>query len=191
MDRTQNKKNNINIKVIRSNRRSIAIEITPNAEVILRSPQRLSDAQIRKFINDKYLWIEDHLEIMRKRAANKAQKNTLSASEIEKLADDAKFDLPPRVRKYASIIGVTYGRITIRNQKTRWGSCSGKGNLNFNCLLMLCPEEVRDYVVIHELCHRKHMDHSREFWSEVEKYCPDYKAREKWLKDNANTISNK
>ncbi len=90
--------------------------------------------------------------------------------------------IPARVKEYAEIIGVSYGRITIRNQKTRWGSCSSKGNLNFNCQLMRLPEELRDYVIIHELCHRKEMNHSAKFWSEVEKYCPDYKALRKKLK---------
>ena len=89
---------------------------------------------------------------------------------------------------FAKQIGATYGRITIRNQKTRWGSCSSKGNLNFNCLLMLAPSEVIDYVVVHELCHRKEMNHSKAFWSEVEKVLPDYKAHVKWLKDEGGNI---
>jgi len=85
-------------------------------------------------------------------------------------------------------VGVDYGRITIRSQRTRWGSCSAKGNLNFNCLLMLCPEEVRDYVVIHELCHRKELNHSPKFWAEVEKVCPDHARQRKWLKENGGSL---
>ena len=80
-------------------------------------------------------------------------------------------------------MGVDYGRITIRNQKTRWGSCSAKGNLNFNCLLMLMPTEVIDYVVVHELCHLKEMNHSNAFWREVKQVLPDYRKQVKWLKD--------
>ena len=79
-------------------------------------------------------------------------------------------------------MGVTYGRITIRNQRTRWGSCSSKGNLNFNCQLMLLSEELRDYVIIHELCHRIELNHSERFWAEVEKYCPEYRELRKKLK---------
>ena len=96
--------------------------------------------------------------------------------------------IPDRVRHYADLIGVSYGRITIRNQKSKWGSCSAKGNLNFNCLLMLCPSEVLDYVVIHELCHRKEMNHSPKFWAEVEKYVPDHKTQRKWLKDEGSKL---
>lgn len=112
----------------------------------------------------------------------------LSQEEIKELADRAREVFPPKVAYYAQQIGVTYGRITIRNQKTRWGSCSGKGNLNFNCLLMLAPEEVQDYVVVHELCHRKEMNHSHRFWREVEKIMPDYKVHRKWLKEHGGRI---
>ena len=101
---------------------------------------------------------------------------------IQDLREQARKVIPERVAYYAKIIGVDYGRITIRQQKTRWGSCSSKGNLNFNCLLMLMPPGILDYVVVHELCHRKEMNHSPGFWKEVEKILPDYKESRKWLK---------
>ena len=93
----------------------------------------------------------------------------LSMTEIHKLADLALKVISVKVKHYAGLMNVQYGRITIRNQKTRWGSCSSKGNLNFNCLLMLAPDEVVDYVVIHELCHLIEMNHSKAFWN---KPCP-------------------
>lgn len=86
-----------------------------------------------------------------------------------------------KVSHYASVMGVSYGRITMRNQKTRWGSCSSEGNLNFNCRLLFVPDRIVDYVVIHELAHRRFMNHSKAFWKEVEKYMPDYKERKKLL----------
>lgn len=89
---------------------------------------------------------------------------------------------------FAEKIGVDYGRITIRCQKTRWGSCSSSGNLSFNCLLMLVPESVRDYVIVHELCHRKEMNHSARFWREVAEVCPDYQASRAWLRKNGGAL---
>ena len=111
-----------------------------------------------------------------------------SVEEINDLANKALQYIPERVKYFAPIVGVNYSRITIRNQKTKWGSCSSKGGLNFNCLLMLAPPEVIDYVVVHELCHRKEMNHSQAFWAEVEKVLPNYKSAKKWLKDNGSEL---
>ena len=104
------------------------------------------------------------------------------------MTEEAKKMIPPLVEKYAALMGVTYGRVTIRHQKSRWGSCSSKGNLNFNCLLMLTPPECVEYVVIHELCHRKHMNHSAFFWAEVKRVMPDYAIWEKWLRTKGKYI---
>ena len=86
-------------------------------------------------------------------------------------------------QKWEPRMGVHASGWTLRKMKTRWGSCSSKGNLNFNCLLMLAPAEILDYVVVHELCHRKEMNHSKAFWAEVEKVLPDYRESVKWLKE--------
>ena len=172
-------------ELIRSNRRTIVIEIR-DGRVIVRAPQRMSKAEIERFVASKADWINKHLEAAKKRQSVPVQ--SFTAAESQQLADAALQDIPQRVRKYAAIIGVTVGRITIRNQKTRWGSCSSKGNLNFNCLLMLCPEEVRDYVVVHELCHRKELNHSSRFWYEVARVMPDYAQHRKWLKENGGSL---
>ena len=122
----------------------------------------------------------------RKKLASKVAPYT--EAEIQELYQKAKEIIPGKVSYYAAKMGVTYRRITIRCQKTRWGSCSSEGNLNFNCLLMKCPEEIKDYIVVHELCHRKQMNHSARFYAEVEKAFPDYKRCQKWLKENGANI---
>ena len=144
--------------------------------------------EIDRFVLEKADWIEKHLNTVKKRQAARPQTKRLTSDEIRELADKALIDIPERVRHYAPYVGVSYGRITIRNQKTRWGSCSAKGNLNFNCLLMLAPPEVRDYVVVHELCHRLEMNHSSRFWAHVEKVLPNYRIHMKWLKDHGAEI---
>ena len=168
----------------KSDRKTIAIHITPAGEVEVRCPRRCGKREVDAFVRSKQDWIHKHLQAMAQRPVFPP----FSASELQTLANQAVAVLPGKVRQFACQIGVSYGRITIRSQKTRWGSCTAQGNLNFNCLLMLCPEDVRDYVVIHELCHRKHLNHSPEFWSEVERYCPDYRIHKKWLKENGSTL---
>jgi predicted metal-dependent hydrolase len=185
----------VDIELISSDRRTLCIEITSDCKVLVRAPRRMPERDINRFIGEKADWIDIHLRKMQKRREeqNKAPETgrALSEQDIRLLTTRAKRVIPSKVRKYAEIIGVDYGRITIRMQKSRWGSCSGQGNLNFNCLLMNAPEEIIDYVVVHELCHRKEMNHSPRFWAEVEKILPDYKNRRKWLKDHGNELMKK
>ena len=171
-------------------RRTISLEVRPDLQVWVRAPYSASNREIRQFVSEKSEWLAKHLDIARKRKAELEvrSRESLTMEEIRKLADEATLVIPERVRYYAPIVGVDYGRITIRNQKTRWGSCSGKGNLNFNCLLMKTPPEVVDYVIVHELCHRKEMNHSPRFWAEVERVLPQYKKARSWLKENGGNI---
>lgn len=112
----------------------------------------------------------------------------LTMEDIRSLAQEALQVIPERVAHYAPLVGVSYGRITIRNQRSRWGSCSSKGNLNFNCLLMLAPIEVIDSVVVHELCHRLEMNHSKRFYAHVRRVYPEYDRYHAWLKENGAAI---
>ena len=171
------------INIIYSSRKSIAIELRPDG-ITVRAPKGMSRRDINAFLESKRDWIEKHLAKMQERKEMLEQVEPFTMEEIHELADKALVVIPEKVKKYAPIVGVTYGRITIRNQRSRWGSCSGKGNLNFNCLLMLFPDEVIDYVVVHELCHRKHMNHSAAFYAEVERVFPEYRKYQKWLKEN-------
>ncbi len=174
--------------VIRSNRRTIGLEVKPDGQVIVRVPIRLPDSEICKFVHKHEEWIQKHQEIARQRLEERPPVEKLTMQEIQELADQAVKVIPQRVAYYAPKIGVDYGRITIRNQKTRWGSCSANGNLNFNCLLMLTPSEVIDSVVVHELCHRKEMNHSDRFYAEVLRVFPDYWKWNRWLKENGGQL---
>lgn len=180
----------LRIKVVRSGRRTVCLQIDDNLDITVRAPYRMSDSEIRRFVEEKSSWITKHRKLMAERQRNAAQEQEecLTAEELSKLAKEALRYIPQRAAFYAPLVKANYGRITIRNQRSRWGSCSSKGNLNFNCLLMLMPPEVIDYVVVHELCHRLEMNHSERFWREVERVLPDYKIHRKWLRENGDRI---
>ena len=176
---------NAEISVIKSKRKSISIQIKSN-QVIIRAPQRMKNKDIEIFVESKRNWIEKHLESVLEKQKLIDFSEPYSAEEIKSFVSKSKEIIPERVEYYAPKIGVDYNRISVRCQKTRWGSCSSKGNLNFNCLLVLLPDEIIDSVVVHELCHRKHMNHSPQFYAEIEKVFPDYKRCRQWLKQNGN-----
>ena len=178
----------IEYTMIRSYRKTIGLEVKPDGQVIVRAPRRLSESEIRGFVQKHRAWILKHQKMVNERVEKRREIRKLTKQEIQKLADQAVEVIPKRVAYYAPKVGVTYGRITIRNQKTRWGSCSSKGNLNFNCLLMLTPPEVIDSVVVHELCHRKEMNHSKQFYQEVLRVYPDYWKWNRWLKENGSFL---
>jgi len=175
----------IQVKVIYSKRRSISVEVRSEG-ILVRAPKGMSRRSIHKFLSEKQDWIEKHWEKIRKQQEIMEQLPSYTDEEIKALAEKALVVIPQKVKYYAPLVGVDYGRITIRNQRSRWGSCSSKGNLNFNCLLMLFPDEVIDSVVVHELCHRKHMNHSAAFYAEVERVFPEYRKWNKWLKENGS-----
>ena len=178
------------VTVIRSNRKTVAIQVNSDLSVTVRAPRSVSEKDIEEILKKKEAWISKHIEKIKKTKERLEAESTekLTREKVIALAEEALKVIPERVEYFAKVIGVTYGKITVRNQKTRWGSCSSKGNLNFNCLLMLAPPEVLDYVVVHELCHRKQMNHSKAFWLEVEKVLPDYKEARKWLKEDGSQI---
>ena len=174
------------VEIIRSKRKTVTIQIKSDGRVVVRAPVRMSGAAIRQLLEEKSAWIEKHLAQIRRQ--NESAEPAFSPEQLRQLAEAARQDLPRRAARFAPLVGVSYGRITIRAQKSRWGSCSTRGNLNFNCLLMLCPEEVRDYVVVHELCHRKEMNHSRRFWLELARVLPEYEQQRQWLKANGSRL---
>ncbi len=176
------------IEIVRSRRRTMTADIKPDGHVVVHAPLRMPLYEITRFLTEKSGLIEKHVQ--KRIAENKELSGVrpFTLEEIQKMADSALEIIPRRVEYFAQLLGVTYNRITIRNQKTRWGSCTSSGNLNFNCLLVMAPPEVLDSVVVHELCHRKHLDHSKEFYADVYKVFPDYDRCDKWLKDNGRLL---
>ena len=178
------------VPVVRSDRKTVSLELKRDGTFLLRAPRGTDDAFLRRFLTEREEWLRSHLkkqELLKEKNADFPVEK-LTGAEIRALAEEALRDLPARAARFAPLVGVTYGRITIRNQKTRWGSCSSAGNLNFNCLLMLAPPQARDYVVIHELCHRLEMNHSPRFWAEVARVCPDYKTWIRWFREHGGAI---
>lgn len=174
----------IRISVIRSAGKSLGIEVRDANTVLARIPTRVSDRELKAFVENHRSWILEKTEVMAERE-EKRKSTPAPPPELLSKTDRMKIQLKigKRVRHYCEAMGVTVGYVTVKNQKTRWGSCSAKGNVNFNYQLAFLPDELLDYVVIHELAHRRHMNHSRAFWAEVEKYCPDYLERREQLKE--------
>ncbi len=176
------------IEVIRSRRKTLALQVRRDLSVVVRAPFRTSERKIRRFVEEHLSWIEKQRSRIAEAVSEEPEVQLLTEQELRAMKEIARRDLTVRVERFAPLIGVSYGRIAIRRQKTKWGSCSSKGNLNFNCLLMLVPETVRDYVVVHELCHRRQMNHSPAFWSEIERVLPEYRDAKKWLRSNGGAV---
>ena len=166
----------------KSKRKSISVEISREAKIIVRAPLKMSVKDIELFLNSKSQWIDKHLSDAKDKLATMPRK--LTEAEKNELKKNAKIVITKRVEYFAKLMGVEYKKISVKFQKTRFGSCSTKKNLNFNALIALMPSQILDYVVVHELSHLKQMNHSKQFWAEVEKVIPDYKTKRKWLKTN-------
>ncbi len=186
----QIKVGNAKVSLVKSKRKTISIQVKPN-EVIVRAPTRMKDKEIENFVETKRNWIEKHLQSLSEKQKLLQNIDPYSEVEIKSFIQKAKQIIPRKVEFYADKIGVEYNKITIRCQRTRWGSCSTKGNLNFNCLLVLLPDEIIDSVVVHELCHIKQMNHSAKFYEEIEKVFPDYMRCHAWLKQNGYKYMNR
>lgn len=176
--------------VIRSDRKTCSVSISEDG-LVLRVPLHISDREIQHILLEKQHWIiTKYLELQQKKEnrpvsnLTDVQRDALKKRYIEA----AREYFPKRVAYFHQFTGGTYSRISIRDQKTRWGSCSSRGTLSFNWRLMLAPPAILDYVVVHELCHLTHMDHSPAFWQAVGEVCPDYRTARKWLKDHGQEL---
>ena len=155
-------------EIVYSARKTLAVQVKADGSVVVRAPKRMAKYKIEAFLKEKQDWIRTHRE---KALAAAEQKAANRLTEAERKAS---------VKRAAQMLA----EITIREQKTRWGSCSSAGNLNYNWKLVLMPERVMDYVVIHELAHRKEMNHSARFYAVVAQQMPDYKVWQSWLKEH-------
>ena len=208
----------IHYNLIRSKRKTISVEITDSGTVLVRAPRWSPKWEIDAFVLSHAEWIREQQAKMAIKFIEDTWTPKLTDEELKSLTKEARKDIMDRINKWAPIVAPdslwatqaaqvaplvptqsatqaaaqvatqARPRLTIRHQKTLWGSCTPSGNLSFNCLLMLAPEEVRDYVVVHELCHLKHLNHSNAFWRSVECALPDYRTQKKWLKENGRKL---
>ena len=176
--------------LIRSKRRTLSVEIKEDGSVLVRAPKRVPLYEIDQFVSRNSKWISDHVAKVKSRKENTFHTDPITKSELDGLRILAEAYIPGRVEHFAQILNVTYGRVSIRAQKSLWGSCNTKGNLSFNCLLMKAPGNVRDYVIVHELCHRLEMNHSAAFWKHVESVIPDCGSCRRWLREEGRTYLN-
>lgn len=177
-----------NVEVRRSKRKSAAIKITADMKIVVFVPLYVSDNEIERMVISKSKWIDEHMLKVQSTIDERSKLEKITFEQVKELEDQAVEYIPKRVKYYAEKENFIYNKITIKNLVSRWGSCSTKGNLNFNCLLMLTPDYVIDYIVVHELCHLREMNHSEKFWAEVEKIMPDYQRAELWLKQNGGNL---
>ena len=167
-------------ELIRSRRRTLALEITRDCRVLVRSPLGLSQAKIDAFVESHVDWIQAHLEQQRQRMASAPPPPT--EADIAALKAKARAALPEKVAYWSEKMGIRPTGLKITTARKRYGSCSGKNSLCFSCFLMDCPEEAIDLVVVHELCHIKEKNHGPRFYALLGQYLPDYKERKKLLR---------
>lgn len=171
------------IQLIRRRMKTMTLRIYPDGSVIVRAPYSTSLSLIRSFVESHAASVEEKILESRKQNAEAEAAGYFTAEELERMKTLARQVIPPRVAYFAEKLGVTYGKITIRSQKARWGSCTGDGNLSFNCLLTQMPQEIQDSVIVHELCHRLHLNHSPAFYAEIYRVMPreEYQRCQAWL----------
>lgn len=155
----------------RAKRLKLAISCDGNCVVTL--PWYMGMGSAEQFVQQNAAWVLEKLKTMKK-IGRQSIFSRNNANEYQKLKEYARVMVLKRLEKYAEIYGFKYNKVTIRNQKTRWGSCSSKANLNFNYKIVLLPQRYADYVIVHELCHIKEFNHGKRFWNLVAETFPDY-----------------
>lgn len=170
----------IEYRLVRANRRTLGLEVTRELEVVVRAPLRLPQREIDRFVEQHRGWIQKKLAVQQRRRENPLYE-AVSPEREQELRRRAKEYLLGRVAHYAALMGVTPTGFKVTSAKQRLGSCSGKNSLCFSWRVMLYPPQAIDYVVVHELAHIRHHNHSRDFWGFVERTMPDYRDRQSLL----------
>ena len=163
-------------ELVRSNRKSVAIQVGTDCKITVRAPRRMSQKEIDKILNDKKEWLQKALISQTEKSKNS---KSYTDEEIKLLREKAKAIIPQKVDYFSDIMGVKPTAVKINSAKKRYGSCSGTNSLNFSLYLMDKDERFVDYVVVHELAHIKHHNHSKDLYKFIEKFMPDYKERMK------------
>lgn len=161
--------------------RRVIISVSPTAGVRVSVPRRTSFLKALEFVETKTRWIQKHLALV---AQNEQRRQALGQALVIVDKAAAKNQLIDRLNRLAALHGFNCSRVTVRQQKTRWGSCSPKNTISLNIKLALLPEELCDYVILHELVHTRIHNHSRRFWAELDKYVPQSKAMARRLRTN-------
>lgn len=170
----------------RSKRKTLAISVTRDMRLCVKAPLGMSEREIERFIGQKRFWIYKQVKRMQDVADSRVE---YSEDEERRLREQARHVLTEKTDIYKQKLNVDYKKIRIGDQKTRWGSCSSRGTISYSWRLILMPEEIQDYVVVHELCHLIEMNHSKNFWALVESIIPDYSRRRAWLKRHGGEYS--
>ncbi len=170
--------------------KNLRITVYPDGSVIVTKPKRVSVGRAEKFVIERRAWIEEtRAKLLLKAEKRKRESGGLEIPKIRKgtaahqeAVKKARELVHARLPELNTAYGFRYGRISIRDQKTRWGSCSAKGSLSFNYRIAFLPPALVDYLLVHELCHLKEMNHSPRFWELVEQKVPEYKKLRKQLR---------
>lgn len=171
----------MNYEIIRSDRKTLSLEITRESKIIIRAPKRCTQKTIDEFIKKNSDWIERTLKKTEERRKN-AEKYAIADADKAEYIKKAKSYLPERVKYWSTLTGLVPSYVHITSAEKRYGSCNSKNGICFSFRIMAYPKEAIDYVIIHELAHIKHKNHSKDFYKLIEKYMPDYKQQEKILK---------
>ena len=182
--------NSLDPTIIRRRRRTIGLKVTQEGALVVHAPRWVSEYLIKKFVQEKRLWIErTRLRILQRREAAERAQRGVTGDMIARSRREAQELIPKRVAILAAQFGIPYAKCAVSQARSRWGSCSSKNAIRINGRLMLAPPDVLDYVICHELAHVRQKNHSKKFWGIVVQMMPDYQDQRRWLRKNEHLLS--